>query len=125
MREGETINLYKQDYSNVVAFATSPAAEMFFGAVLSGIIPRMLYDAEADPIYIGKVKAETDDEIHLEEAVSPTPKQLLQVHEAFNYSPLDCMRGLWFEAKTLRPDLLQRVTVKKNTVRQRMDLVGK
>lgn len=122
--EGTKVNLDAQDYTGLVALATSPAGELFFAGVMSGAIPLLQYAGEGRTVCIGIRAAEDDREIHLTRAVAVEPKRLLAVHQATNYSPRDCLRGLWFELTQLQPDMLSNLSVPAQGITRTFDLAG-
>lgn len=122
--EGQTVNLNVQDYDGLVALATSPAGELFFAGVMDGAIPLVQYAGEGPTVYIGVRAAGEDGGVHLSRAIAIEPKRLLAVHEATNYSPRDCLRGLWFELTQLQPDMLSNLSVPAHVVTRTFDLAG-
>ncbi len=117
-----TVSLYDQDYTGVAAFATDAGGELFFAGVFDGAVPMTQYHSHST-IFVGKVVEETDKSIRLEEAIAISPQQMLNVHRATNYSPLDCLRGLWFELKTLQPETFGSLEVRTGTIKKRTELV--
>jgi len=116
------VHLNEQDYTGVEAIATSTGGELFFAAVFDGVIPELSYQSERNGLFIGKVVAENDQEIRLALAIELAPKNLREVHFRTNYSPRDCLRGIWFEVKTLRPHLFKTIMVPKAKVTRRFRL---
>lgn len=116
------VNLNEQDYTGVTALATDAGGELFFAGVFDGAVPEMQYHDEPT-IAVGKIVQEEGGNIKIE-AMMISPKRMRDVQRATNYSPLDCLRGLWFEVSTMAPHLLGQVVVKSQDVRQRMALVG-
>lgn len=121
-KEGEKFNLYEQDFTGLVALTTSEAGRLFFGAVFDGVIPGMMYDSTGESVYVGRLRSEDEAYLYLERAFGIKPQQLRQGHLATNYSPLDCLRGLWFDVVNLAPETLKSIVVKKDRVLERMDL---
>ena len=115
------VNLYEQDYTGVAALAMDAGGELFFAGVFDGAIPETQYHDEPT-IAVGRIVKEDDGCIQMEKAIMISPKQMRDAHRATNYSPMDCLRGLWFEASTIAPNLLGKVEVKSQDVRQRMAL---
>lgn len=119
---GQIVNLGKQDFAGLVALATLPAGEMFFAGVFDGAIPEVQYAGEGPSVYIGVVESENDEEILLLHALLIEPRRLRDIQTATNYCPRDCMRGLWFDLKTLDPSQLTRIAVSKMFVTRRFRL---
>ena len=55
-REGDLINLYKQDFRDVRAYATSLAGKVFFAGIEGGAILEAAgaYSEESPTVYLGK-----------------------------------------------------------------------
>jgi hypothetical protein len=124
MQEGAVVNLYKVDFTGDIAVTTGPAGELFFGAVFDGVIPEMMYRSEGVTIVIGHVETEDDQNIHFSGAVALTPQQMRQTHQATNFSPLDCCRGLLHDLRHLQPMSLRPLVIRKSDVRQRVALAN-
>ena len=122
LKDGDKYNLNEQDFTDLVAFATSPAGELFFAGVFDGAIPLIQYAGEEATVVFGKLTGEEDESFQLAESMKIEPKRLLAVHQVTNYSPRDVLRGLWFELKQLHPHALFKIKVPKSVVTKRFDL---
>ena len=107
-QEGDIVNIYEQDFTNVRAYATTLAGQVFFGNVEGGVVLQATgaYSEENPTIYIGKLKSEKDGVIELSNALVLSPVQLKNGQRATNYSALDCLRALYNDVRTLAPEHL-------------------
>lgn len=120
---GPIVNLNEQDYTDVVAFATSFTGEFFFAAMFDGVVPPARQRAgKEDVVYIGRLMRETKDEIFLVNAITVDPLRLLKIHRATSYCPRDCLRGLWMDLMENARDRLEQLTVRKKNVTRRFAL---
>ncbi len=119
LNKESTVNIYEQDFRDIRAYATSLAGQVFFEGIECGAI----FDAAGDyiekkaTVYIGKLKEEKNNVIALSEAIAISPVKLKNIQRVTNYSPLDCLRALYFELRELTPVHLSNQLFKREEVR--------
>jgi hypothetical protein len=123
-QEGDTVNIYEQDFKAVRAYATTSAGQVFFGNIEGGAILQAsgVY-SESDPtVYVGKFQSERDGTIDLADALVISPVQLKNAQRATNYSALDVLRALYHEVRTMAPAHLSQQKLRKEDVIQELNL---
>lgn len=123
-RKGDTVNLYKQDFSEIRAYATTLAGQVFFGNVEGGAILQAsgAYSEEDPTVYLGRFQLERDGVIELSDALVLSPVQLKNAQRTTNYSALDVLRGLYNDVRTLVPDHLSPQRFRRKDVKEELDL---
>jgi hypothetical protein len=118
LQEGDTVNIYEQDFTDVKAYATTLAGQVFFGNVEGGAVLQAAgaYSEEDPTVYIGKLKSEEEGVIELSDALVLSPVQLKNGQRATNYSALDCLRALYNDVRTLAPEHLSAQSLRREQV---------
>jgi len=117
-REGDTVNLYKQDFAGIRAYATTLAGQVFFGNVEGGVVLQAAgaYSEQDSTVYLGRFQLERDGVIELSDALAISPVQLKNAQSVTNYSALDCLRALYNDVRTLAPEHLSAQSLRREQV---------
>ena len=123
-QEGETYNLYEQDFADVFAYATTLAGKLFFENVQGGAVWKAAgaYTEEKPTIAIGKFIAEQNGRIELSDALTASPVQMRKGQAATDYSALDCLRALYFEVRELSPTNFASIVLPREKVVHELSL---
>ena len=118
LQEGDTVNIYNQNFTDVRAYATTLAGQVFFGNVEGGVVLQAAgaYSEENPTVYIGKLKSEKDGIIELSDALVISLVQLKNGQRATNYSALDCLRALYHDVRTLAPEHLSAQRLRREQI---------
>ena len=121
---GDKVNIYQQDFTNVRAYATTLAGQVFFENIEGGAVLHAAgaYSEEEQTVYLGKLSSEKDGIIELSDALVISPVQLQNAQEATNYSALDTLRSLYHDVKVLAPELLDTHVLERKTIRTEKNL---
>lgn len=121
---GDKVNIYQQDFTNVRAYATTLAGQIFFENIEGGAVLQAVgaYTEEEQTVYLGKLKSEKDGIIELSDALVISPVQLKRGQEATNYSALDTLRALYRDVQVLAPGLFDTHVLERKTIRAEKNL---
>ncbi|MEK6845117.1 MAG: hypothetical protein AABY26_00040 [Nanoarchaeota archaeon] len=124
---GDKVNIYQQDFTNVRAYATTLAGQVFFENIEGGAVLHAAgaYSEEEQTVYLGKLSSEKDGIIELSDALIISPMQLRGAQEVTNYSGLDTLRALYHDVRVLAPEILTTHQLKRENVRTEKNLENK
>jgi hypothetical protein len=124
---GDKVNIYKQDFTSVRAYATTLAGRVFFEDIHGGAVLRAAgaYTEEVQTVYLGKLSSEKDGIIKLSDALMISPVQLRGAQEVTNYSGLDTLRALYHDVMVLAPELLTTHQLRREEVKVEKNLENK
>ena len=123
-QEGDTVNLYKKDFTGIRAYATTLAGQVFFENVEGGAVLQVAgaYSEQDPTVYLGRFQSERDGVIELSDAFAISPVQLKNAQRVTNYSALDVLRGLYNDLRTLAPEQLSPQRLRREDVKQEFEL---
>ncbi len=104
---GRASNLYRDfDFTGVTAFAMQGAEKVLVCEIFNNRRGRNWDALAAMPwIVIGKPELSCDGSLHMHGAVTLSPAQLSNIYRVTNYSPIDCLRGMYYDVTRLAPQL--------------------